>query len=1464
MFRRVPYQSAPEDDDAGLSYAAAASSAPARAASSAGAARASTTATSKGGSPASGEERKQSGRSSATGGRRGGGGRGRGKGRGQGRGGTGKGARAPGSRASHAASEDAEGFTLVENTRSRGRRRAGSGTSRSSGGSGGADTLDDIPGHRGAAPGSRGAPGKQNRVQTKKSAKKTKSAVAAAAAKKQRLRKQVWQYLFSRLQASVDELYSVCEFESALLHAKEGARVLDVCAADFRALVDRLVVQREADAVAAAAAIAAPASESPPVPDESYPMSDVVPDFARSGPSSAEAVAAAAAAATAAAERAYGAAPDAAEAARVARKPVAWEVRKSSPMRGLHTSGVLQHLAAQSAATGQSWAAVAAQGIAGRKGVSRRSAPLSRSRAEAGGGPTDGAAPPPERSNLGSGGDTDEAAHTSAMDPTTGAGEASDEVAGDEAVAARPTVRIEEPNSAPPRAPESTAKPPRGEWATIAAAPAPVFATPPPGPESPRLRMQAGDQGGSPGRPSRSPMGSPSSPGMDIDLAALIGPGPGGAWGDEESDEDISELDGRLLHLKLSSPERRKPSPSETRRRSEERAARAELNRRQLEEERQARLRSQANRVRDITERQAARAAEQEEELRRRLSEAEARHEAHVEAIKVRAESENQKVNEVTFITKLTQEEARKGILQKQQAAEARRNERLKGIVDSASERNAEERERLLRLRAKEEEEAEARRTSMEKRLENARAKKEDALRARAGGKPRSPGRSPRDGPSSPPHGLRPSSSPGGSRPTQRSPRTSPRHPSIGESTSDSPGRRVAPTSPIAVGGAGPRSDPLATVDDSAMAPPTLRSPPRSRGSRTPARSPETKTAPSGSDADQDSGRASRERAKAQKKRARKLRSHMAAMAREHPFIEATVRSQAKAQAAAEANRRAKVLSDLVASYKGAGDDEKEAAEVVAKAIAEVHDEAASDAGSSTSGGAGGVGSAGATTVNPRLVQLVSELSRAVGLGGVGGAPGASERRGTKSSDGHDPGEADAVGLSSVMETTLRDLCHIMEGSKGTTAASDELMLMRVTDGISSAVRCCTKEAVAFSPKVVAYALRVVGACIAAPENCTYVLLSNFAAPMVDVLVAGLDQLCASMPSASAADESLVVAALDCLWTLLRHDVSDGPERLMRDAVVRYSVYSSALAKLGQYFSALRAASASTLQSTRVHTVLHKTLAFLETLTSDNSARDRPVFSGARDGNVLTRAMAETDLLGLPSLLLTLLMVETGPSPRHKATEAALPQSTWLTTILCLKILNNVGRLDLATLQAGLGDPAIRLEFHHALSLLLTHVGATINLPQPPTGLDEMLAELLLLIGYYVLQNPANQETMQWGKAPTPLQQLCGLPFRYFSDPRCKDILFPTLVATSHGSDANTTVIRDEVSTEMLLTYIQEQQLADASAPAVPQGAADATADGSHVDASDESDTMPAHFSFRNRFPPELWESAIAAYRTSA
>ena len=65
------------------------------------------------------------------------------------------------------------------------------------------------------------------------------------------------------------------------------------------------------------------------------------------------------------------------------------------------------------------------------------------------------------------------------------------------------------------------------------------------------------------------------------------------------------------------------------------------------------------------------------------------------------------------------------------------------------------------------------------------------------------------------------------------------------------------------------------------------------------------------------------------------------------------------------------------------------------------------------------------------------------------------------------------------------------------------------------------------------------------------------------------------------------------------------------------------------------------------------------------------------------------------------------------------------------------------------------------------------------------------------------QVFMQSGQPPTVLQQLCLLPFQYFSDPALTNVLFPTLIACCYRSNANREILEQELSCDLLANFIE-------------------------------------------------------------
>ena len=119
--------------------------------------------------------------------------------------------------------------------------------------------------------------------------------------------------------------------------------------------------------------------------------------------------------------------------------------------------------------------------------------------------------------------------------------------------------------------------------------------------------------------------------------------------------------------------------------------------------------------------------------------------------------------------------------------------------------------------------------------------------------------------------------------------------------------------------------------------------------------------------------------------------------------------------------------------------------------------------------------------------------------------------------------------------------------------------------------------------------------------------------------------------------------------------------------------------------------------------------------------------------------------------------------------------------------------------QSSLGEEGTSLEFRHIASYLLWYCNCCSN--------DLLLHEVILCVGYFGLLNSDNQLIIQSGQPPTILQQLCFLPFQYFSDPKLTGILFPTLICCCFKMLSNKTILEQELSCVLLSNFLEENSL---------------------------------------------------------
>ncbi len=68
------------------------------------------------------------------------------------------------------------------------------------------------------------------------------------------------------------------------------------------------------------------------------------------------------------------------------------------------------------------------------------------------------------------------------------------------------------------------------------------------------------------------------------------------------------------------------------------------------------------------------------------------------------------------------------------------------------------------------------------------------------------------------------------------------------------------------------------------------------------------------------------------------------------------------------------------------------------------------------------------------------------------------------------------------------------------------------------------------------------------------------------------------------------------------------------------------------------------------------------------------------------------------------------------------------------------------------------------------------------------------------------QSILQSGHQPSVLQQLCSLPFPYFSQPDLRAVLFPTLIAACHDNAENRGILGEEMSYALLEEFMGSEE----------------------------------------------------------
>lgn len=252
--------------------------------------------------------------------------------------------------------------------------------------------------------------------------------------------------------------------------------------------------------------------------------------------------------------------------------------------------------------------------------------------------------------------------------------------------------------------------------------------------------------------------------------------------------------------------------------------------------------------------------------------------------------------------------------------------------------------------------------------------------------------------------------------------------------------------------------------------------------------------------------------------------------------------------------------------------------------------------------------------------------------------------------------------------------------------------------------------------------------------------------------------------------------------------------------IINYLVIFGVIDKLSMILSSIRGSTNDMPQhGLFVKQIIVLFSAICKLLTLFPSCNQHDISYGIKlteDDTQFLLTLRVNQLCGTVSLLYGFLL-HSGTPVRNDTVPVVVPNYTLKVALEAIRFFNYIALLDINFIQSILGGEGLSLQIRHICSYLIWYCSHHL-------ANAELLHEVILLIGNFVVLNTDNQTLLQSGQRPTVVQQLCSLPFEYFSEPSLMQILFPTLIVCCFKNDDNMLILTQEVSTALLESYIEE------------------------------------------------------------
>ena len=385
------------------------------------------------------------------------------------------------------------------------------------------------------------------------------------------------------------------------------------------------------------------------------------------------------------------------------------------------------------------------------------------------------------------------------------------------------------------------------------------------------------------------------------------------------------------------------------------------------------------------------------------------------------------------------------------------------------------------------------------------------------------------------------------------------------------------------------------------------------------------------------------------------------------------------------------------------------------------------------------------------------------------------------------------------LENSLKELIKILDQKK-----QNDLNILRQTRVIYSLVEVlkkpasCHKSEMKSLGKILQLILKILYSFSSLLENKNYMIVTNRISIMADLLLWVLNK-----PTKIPLGISFLPDLIQIITLHIKHRIAFEGLRMKED-LLEYLLLSNIVGKFKSKYISLTGPSEITTGFGSFSLVLLKSLAMFETLTYQININflTKPVYvKQTKINQNILYVFEYSEIFGLIQLL-SILLLSNGPlRPNEKVKIKQQQQIVISASLLAIKIINNICRIDLTLVQNIVAQSINQEQMQHVILYIICY---SLEYLDTLDEIKELLHEVLLLTSYLSLQNERFQNLVSKGEM-TIIQQICQLPFSYFSEKLLKDILFPTLITITYNHDRNTKILSDEINLDLIVLYLKEK-----------------------------------------------------------